>query len=410
MHPFFEVLGLRIPAYGTMVLLGALTALGIFWHRVGAQERRRALLAAGAALLGALLGAKGLYLLTGPEGLTLRERLLGGFVFYGGLAGGLAAGSLAARRLRLAALPLLDAAAPAIAIGHGIGRVGCFLAGCCYGRPMDPPLGIVLPEALGAPRDIPLFPVQLLEAACNLALGGFLLWFGRRRYPAGRTAGLYLLLYAVERFLLEFLRGDAARGAAHGLSTSQWGALLAGAAGLALLCRMIRIDIVVHGACVRVRLGPLRASAALRRDETGALRLRLRALGREVQPKPSSLLGRALGRALVRILHVESLNLRLVAGVRGDAAQTALLSGALLSSGKAAFALVRARDPDAALRLAVVPDRERDILFVEARCILLASTGQGMRVSSQILWKSAKGAYWKWRTRLKPSCAPPWKT
>ena len=194
MHPFFEVLGLRIPAYGTMVLLGALTALGIFWHRVGAQERKRALLAAGAALLGALLGAKGLYLLTGPEGLTLRERLLGGFVFYGGLAGGLAAGALAARRLRLAALPLLDAAAPAIAIGHGIGRVGCFLAGCCYGRPMDPPLGIVLPEALGAPRDIPLFPVQLLEAACNLALGGFLLWFGRRRSLVGRTAGLYLLL------------------------------------------------------------------------------------------------------------------------------------------------------------------------------------------------------------------------
>ena len=67
--------------------------------------------------------------------------------------------------------------------------------------------------------------------------------------------------------------------------------------------------------------------------------LRLRALGREVQPKPSSPLGRALGRALVRILHVESLNLRLVAGVRGDAAQTALLSGALLSSGKTAFAL-----------------------------------------------------------------------
>ena len=188
------------------------------------------------------------------------------------------------------------------------------------------------------------------------------------------------------------------------------GASRRSAAGLALLCRVIRIDIVVHGACVRVRLGPLRASAALRRDETGALRLRLRALGREVQPKPSSPLGRALGRALVRILHVESLNLRLVAGVRGDAAQTALLSGALLSSGKTAFALVRARDPDAALRLAVVPDRERDILFVEARCILLASTGQGMRVSSQILWKSAKGAYWKWRTRLKPSCAPPWKT
>ena len=58
MHPFFEVLGLRIPAYGTMVLLGALTALGIFWHRVGAQERKRALLAAGAALL-AMLGTEG---------------------------------------------------------------------------------------------------------------------------------------------------------------------------------------------------------------------------------------------------------------------------------------------------------------------------------------------------------------
>ncbi|MGI5884972.1 MAG: prolipoprotein diacylglyceryl transferase family protein [Candidatus Spyradocola sp.] len=418
MHPFFEILGLRIPAYGTLVALGAIAALTLFLGRVEAGAKRRALLVAGAALLGALLGAKGLYLLTCPAGLSWREKLLGGFVFYGGLAGGLAAGGLAAKRVHLSCLPLLDAAAPAIAIGHGIGRVGCFLAGCCYGRPMPPPLGIVLPQALGAPRDVPLFPVQLLEAACNLALGAFLLYYGRKRGrkglapPAGRTSGLYLLLYAGERFFLETLRGDAVRGFAGGLSTSQWGALLGAAAGLVLLCRVVRIDLTAHGASVQARIGPLRASAALRRDAAGALALHLAVQGREI-PLPKgggSPLGRELGRALLPLLRVEALHIRLCAGVRGDAAQTAQLCGALLSGGKAALALLHARDPRAPLCLRVVPDRTRDILFLDARCILSASVGKGMRVSSKILWKSAKGAYRKWRTRLKPSCAPPWKT
>ena len=243
MHPFFVLGPLRLPAYGVLAALGAALGLALFLGRTARGERRRALWTVLLALLGALLGAKALYLLTAPPGLALREKLLSGFVFYGGLAGGALFGAWAARALRLPALPLLDRAAPALALGHGVGRVGCFLAGCCYGRPAEPPWGIVLAEALGAPRDVPLFPVQLLESALLFLLFFILRALYRRAALRGRLLPLYLGVYAVLRFFLEFLRGDAIRGLYFGLSTSQWisgGILLALAAWALLRRRRIR--------------------------------------------------------------------------------------------------------------------------------------------------------------------------
>ncbi len=412
MHPFFALGPVRLPAYGVLAALGAALGLALFLGRTARGERRRALWTALLALLGALLGAKALYLLTAPPGLALREQLLAGAAFYGGLAGGARFGAWAARALRLPALPLLDRAAPALALGHGVGRVGCFLAGCCYGRPAEPPWGIVLAEALGAPRDVPLFPAQLLEAGCNLLLCALLLLYARRRRAPGQVFGLYLLLYAAERFALEFLRGDGVRGFAAGLSTSQWGAIGGALLGLALLLRVLRLELRLCGASLSVRLGALEFCAALRRDAAGRLALQKTLCGYALPEgkRGGGALARALLRELPRILRVETLEMRLRLGVAGDASATARLCGALFALGAAARALLPAQSAEAAVRLIVEPDWKRDCFFARGHCILWLDLGQCTCISARLLCETGKGAFRKWRTRLKRSCAPPWKT
>ncbi len=151
--------------------------------------------------------------------------LFGGSVFYGGLIGGAVAALLTIRVKRLN-LPLYaDCLAPVIPLFHGIARVGCFLGGCCYG--IESPFGFVAHGNLYNPavNDVRRFPVQLLEAACNLLLAGVLLLLWRRqdRHPAlrGRLIFVYLIAYACIRFADEFLRGDEIRGFLGALSTSQ---------------------------------------------------------------------------------------------------------------------------------------------------------------------------------------------
>ncbi|HIZ55462.1 MAG TPA: prolipoprotein diacylglyceryl transferase, partial [Firmicutes bacterium] len=186
------------------------------------------------ACIGLMIGGKILYLLTILPTLwnhrdqitepleLIQDLLLGGFVFYGGLCGALAGILLYARQFHLDAFRLLDLLTPVIPLVHAVGRVGCFCAGCCYGRPVDPPFGVYFEASLTAPHDMALFPVQLLESALNLLLFGILLFLGRKPRKKGTLLGLYLSLYAVLRFGLEFLRYDAERGSFLFLSTSQW--------------------------------------------------------------------------------------------------------------------------------------------------------------------------------------------
>lgn len=184
---------------------------------------------------GAFVGGKVMYFLVTPGSFAFTiEALRYGFVFYGGLLGGLAAGWWQARRRALPFLALGDWFLTALALGHGIGRFGCLAAGCCYGRHTDLPWGIAL---AGDPSR---HPTQVYEALLDLALFAFL-WRvvlprvkdGRWRRGAG-VAG-YVLGYAALRFAVEFLRGDDRGAFVAGLSPSQWVALGAAAATLALL-------------------------------------------------------------------------------------------------------------------------------------------------------------------------------
>ncbi|OUP06267.1 prolipoprotein diacylglyceryl transferase family protein [Collinsella sp. An2] len=243
----FSVLGHTVAYYGLFIALGLIAGGILTWvlcrklHIV--FEDTITLAAAGG--LGAIVGAKLLYLmvslpqinpahLADPE--YLASLMRGGFVFYGGLIGGILLAWCAAKLFRIDLSSHVRPLVPAVALGHGVGRIGCLMVGCCYGTATDGPLSVTYVHSLAAPNGIPLVPVQLIEAVFEIAYAALLAWIALRR-PQIQVLPLYLGLYAVLRFMLEFYRGDdAERGLLACLSTSQWISLLILAA---LLTRLL---------------------------------------------------------------------------------------------------------------------------------------------------------------------------
>jgi phosphatidylglycerol---prolipoprotein diacylglyceryl transferase len=165
-------------------------------------------------IAGGFLGARVLFLLLNLKHVVADPwtaiGLEGGLVWYGGVAGGALATILYARHFRIPLSVLFDFAAPIVALCHGVGRIGCFLVGCCYGAPTRLPWGVVYPpsDMFKGPTGIPLHPVQLYEAAFELALASALFAWGNRPRQ-GRVLAAYLAAYAPFRFLMESLfRGD----------------------------------------------------------------------------------------------------------------------------------------------------------------------------------------------------------
>ena len=230
MYPEITLFSLHLQSYGLMVVIGSMAA--VLWC-VFAVKRLAldvnvlidVLIAAG---VGALIGAKLLYILTVlPEFIThiqmaftdpsfLLADLSGGFVFYGGLIGLLVSVLLYVRKNKISAGGYLAACVPAIPLFHLFGRIGCFFAGCCYGRAAS--WGIPLSAEPGIPR----IPIQLIEAACLALIFIGLLRLERTKGSRPSLLKCYLLFYSVCRFILEFFRGDKVRGIWFGLSTSQW--------------------------------------------------------------------------------------------------------------------------------------------------------------------------------------------
>jgi phosphatidylglycerol:prolipoprotein diacylglycerol transferase len=161
-------------------------------------------------------------------------------VFYGGLIAAVAVALWYLRRHRMPMWTVTDVFAPGIALGHVIGRMGCFFAGCCFGTPTDAPWAITFhnpyaAENVGTPLNVPLHPTQLYEAGAELLILGFLLATENkgRTFP-GRTFWSYMFLYGVSRFIIEFYRGDP-RGTIGGFSTSQFLSLIIVPLAIAML-------------------------------------------------------------------------------------------------------------------------------------------------------------------------------
>ena len=235
MKPFFLLFGRQIPSYGVLCVACAVFAalLAVSRAKKCGVQKDDTLYVLLYCIIGAILGAKLLYLLTViPQIVKVWPQVdnhvkfvidllsNSGLVFLGCLLGAIGFGALYIRRYKLPFGAVADLLAPSIALGHAFGRVGCFMAGCCYG--VSVPWGVCFTQAVGAPNGVPLFPVQLAEAGLNLVLCGVLLLFDRRKKWAGQTMLLYVCCYSVLRFVLEFFRGDVVRGLLFGLSTSQY--------------------------------------------------------------------------------------------------------------------------------------------------------------------------------------------
>jgi phosphatidylglycerol:prolipoprotein diacylglycerol transferase len=154
-----------------------------------------------------MLGAKLIWALehAGDEPFANLLFSRGGMSWYGGFAGGVLAGLFVMQRRKLSKLAVLAAAAPALAVGHAIGRIGCFLVGDDYGWPTDLPWGVAFPQGL-PPTDVPVHPTQLYEAAGLAAIAAILLRLRRAGRPDGVVLGRYLMLAGALRFAIEFVR------------------------------------------------------------------------------------------------------------------------------------------------------------------------------------------------------------
>ena len=212
MYPTLFRLGdFEITTFGALVALGALAGLWIL-HRelIRSGLPSSGVDAALVGVLGGLAGAKIIWAIEFRHDAPFLSLLLsrGGLSWFGGLLGGVGAGLWSLHRRRIPLVPALAAAAPALAIGHAIGRVGCFLVGDDYGRPTGLPWGVAFPRGL-PPTTAPVHPAQLYEMA-GLALIAWLLIRWRKTGVAdGIVFGRYLVLAGALRFLIEFIRVNA---------------------------------------------------------------------------------------------------------------------------------------------------------------------------------------------------------
>jgi phosphatidylglycerol---prolipoprotein diacylglyceryl transferase len=209
MYPVLFRLGdFEITSFGVLVGIAALVGIWVFTREL---ERSgldaKAADAAIAGVMGGLVGAKLLWTIefSGVEPIADLLFSRGGLSWFGGLIGGVGTGLWMLHRRRVALVPALAAAAPALAIGHAIGRLGCFMVGDDYGRPSDLPWAVAFPEGR-PPTSVPVHPTQLYEAAALAVIAWLLVRWRRDRVPDRLVFGRYLVLAGATRFAIEFIR------------------------------------------------------------------------------------------------------------------------------------------------------------------------------------------------------------
>ncbi|MGI6071800.1 MAG: prolipoprotein diacylglyceryl transferase [Lachnospiraceae bacterium] len=242
MHPYIEILGKTYPAYGFFMAAGAIAAVFIaaFLTRrkygFGFVDYVFNLVC---IFLASIIGAKLLYLIVEIREFIADPSLFikflgGGGIFYGGLIGAIAGTLISARIRRWNCLAIMDTLVAPICFAHAIGRIGCFMAGCCHGRETDSVLGVVFPEGSLAPAGVRLLPTQLMEAVFLVILGTVLLLVIWKTNRPGLSVGIYLIGYSVWRFIIEFYRADR-RGSVGALTTSQFIGIFLFITGLAVI-------------------------------------------------------------------------------------------------------------------------------------------------------------------------------
>src|SRR6185437_13136079 len=216
----FHIGGFTLHTYGLLVAVGFLTGIYVARHfaRGFSLDPERVFNLAVYLALAAIVGAK-LFLvlqdwrayLADPGSLLSWGFVQSAGIFYGGLIGALVVLTLYVHRQKLRWLAVGDAVVPGVALGHGIGRLGCFSAGCCWGKPTAAWFGITFHNAyahatVGVPLGVALYPTQLMESFAEVIIFLVLWRLARRRVFVGQLTAVYLISYGLVRFLVDFLR------------------------------------------------------------------------------------------------------------------------------------------------------------------------------------------------------------
>ncbi len=238
----FHIGSFTVYGYGLMIALGIMAAYYIAVKRASRYGVNSDYLfdLAIFCVLGGAVGGKVLYWITILPDIfkdpgMIFETLSNGFVIYGSIIGGVLGAFLYCRFKKIRFLQYFDHLVPSVTIGQGFGRIGCFLAGCCYGMETDGWLHVVFPAGSQAPAGVPLLPTQLISSGLDFAHFFLLCWFARRKKADGQVAALYLICYSIGRFILEYFRGDLERGSVGMFSTSQFISIFILMIGIAML-------------------------------------------------------------------------------------------------------------------------------------------------------------------------------
>lgn len=242
-NDLFSIGPFTVHGYGLMIAIGIVTAYSLAESRAkktGLDPDRLFGIVLWSVCMG-FVGSKALYYITILDQVIADPSILldlsSGWVVYGGILAGLLTAYLYCRHWKISFFQYADLLMPVIALAQGFGRIGCFLAGCCYGVRTDLPIAVTFTHSHFAPNGVPLFPTQLFSSAFDFALFFVLSHIWKREHPSGSVTAWYLILYSVGRFLIEFVRGDLARGTVGVLSTSQFISLFVFAYGIWLLRR-----------------------------------------------------------------------------------------------------------------------------------------------------------------------------
>jgi phosphatidylglycerol:prolipoprotein diacylglycerol transferase len=234
MHPIIFSIGkLTIFSYGLFVTLAFFTAITYLLNQI--KKSKEKILSQDELyslfiyiIVSGIIGARLLFVLSNPQDFVLDPMSVfklwkGGLTYYGGFISATVFVLAYVRIKKMSMLELGDFFAPALALGHAIGRIGCFLAGCCYGKETNVAWSVVFRDKNSlAVIGVYLHPTQLYEAFGNFLIFIFLHFYSKKNPKKGQITAAYFISYAILRFSVEFFRGDSAKGSQYfGLSISQ---------------------------------------------------------------------------------------------------------------------------------------------------------------------------------------------
>lgn len=240
----FSIGSVTIYGYGLMIALGAFLAIGLACYRAHKKGLSKDLVFDTClwGLLAGILGAKLTYIaanfsevLQDPKSALSGE----GFVVYGGVLLGVLVGLLRLKAAKVNLVEYADLIFPEIPLAQAFGRIGCFLAGCCYGKETTSAFGLVFPADSVAPGGVPLIPTQLYSSAYDFLVFLLLLYLASKKPHRGTLACLYPILFGFGRFIIEFFRGDP-RTTLGPLTTNQVVSILLLLIGIALFVFFVR--------------------------------------------------------------------------------------------------------------------------------------------------------------------------